>query len=228
MRRSLLHAFTNWFVKTFLRLDASGLENIPQQGGLLLATNHLSLLDAVIIFALVRRKDLTALVTTKYRRIPLISWLVNGVNGIWINREEADVEALRAARNHLKAGGGLGIAPEGTRSKTGGLIPAKTGVAFLADKSESVILPVAISGTESAFQKITHLQRPAIRIVFGQPFQLPRLPRQDRDAALQRNTDEIMCQIAALLPLQYRGVYAEHPRLKALLEARGPEVSILN
>jgi 1-acyl-sn-glycerol-3-phosphate acyltransferase len=97
------------------------------------------------------------------------------------------------------------------------LITAKTGVAFLADKSNATIVPSCITGSEHSLKKIFTLQRPKVRVQFGEPFHLPPLDRKDRESSLRRNTDEIMCRIAALLPIAYRGAYADHPRLKELL-----------
>jgi 1-acyl-sn-glycerol-3-phosphate acyltransferase len=113
----------------------------------------------------------------------------------------------------------LGIAPEGTRSLTGAMIPAKTGVAYLADKAGVPIIPVAIWGTEKAVAQLKRLRRPDIHVRFGKPLDLPKLERGDREAALQRNTDLIMCSIARMLPEKYRGVYAGHPCLEALSAA---------
>jgi 1-acyl-sn-glycerol-3-phosphate acyltransferase len=111
----------------------------------------------------------------------------------------------------------LGIAPEGTRSKTGALIAAKPGVAYLAAKAGVPALVMAVTGTEDAGKTILRLRKPRFRVVFGEIFDLPPLDRRDRDAALQRNADEMMCRIAALLPEKYRGVYADHPRLAEIL-----------
>ena len=82
-----------------------------------------------------------------------------------------------------------------------------------------VSLPVALTGTEDAVvvDRLKHLKRLQVRIVAGQPFTLPPVKGKDRDAAMQLYTDEVMCRIAALLPPERRGVYAEHPRLKELL-----------
>jgi 1-acyl-sn-glycerol-3-phosphate acyltransferase len=199
------------------RLEVRGLENIPVQGGFILCSNHLGIIDAPLVFAVVDRQDATALVANKYRHNLFLRPLINAVKGIWLNREEADAHALRAARHHLQQGGVLGIAPEGTRSKTGTIMQPKTGVAYLADKAGVPIIPMAIAGTEVAGRELRGLHRPRITVIIGQPFSLPPLGRENREAALQRNTDEIMCRIAALLPPKYWGVYAEHPRLKELL-----------
>ena len=216
--------FLRWLVHSLLsilcRLEVVGLENIPEQGGMIIAVNHLGRLDPALGFAVINRDDLTVLAAEKYQTHLLFKWAFRLVPGIFINRGEADLSALRQARQFLNKGGLLGVAPEGTRSNVGGLIEAKTGVAYLADKARLPVIPTAITGTESAVLGIVLFRRPPVKIVFGRPFVLPPLDRQDRSEALQRNTDEIMCQIAALLPAKYRGVYLDHPRLKELLEDR--------
>jgi len=219
MIRQFLHAAVNILFKLLSRVEAVGLENLPSHGGCIVACNHLSRIDPVLVFALGKRRDMTALVADKYKRNPFIRPLIVGVGGIWINREEADIHALREARQFLRNGGMLGIAPEGTRSHTGALIPAKTGTAYLADKAGVPVVPAAIYGSESAIRQLFHLRRPAIHIEFGKPFTLKPIGRSTRDADLQRNTDEIMCRIAAMLPQRYWGVYAGHARLKELLGA---------
>ncbi len=207
-----------WLIFRLLsRVNVSGLENVPRRGGILMAINHLSRVDPPLIYYLVGRNDASALVADSYRGNPLFRLVVNAVGGIWINRQEADIHALRLARAHLQGGGLLGVAPEGTRSHTGALIPAKTGVAYLADKADVPVLPAAISGTETAFAQLFRLRRPQIEVRFGEPFRLPPIDRRDREACLQRSTDEIMCRIARMLPPQYWGVYARHPRLEQLL-----------
>jgi 1-acyl-sn-glycerol-3-phosphate acyltransferase len=211
--------------KLFARVEVQGLEHIPAEGGFLLACNHFSRLDPALVFAVVDREDLTALVAEKYQRSLFFGWLVKAARGIYINREQADLSALRVAIDFLKRGGALGIAPEGTRSHTGKLMEGKTGVAYLADKAGLPVIPVAIWGTENAMQRLFHLRRPPIWMRVGQPFILDPVDRRQRAQVLQRNTEEIMCRIAALLPQQYRGVYAGHPRLAGLLAEEASESS---
>jgi 1-acyl-sn-glycerol-3-phosphate acyltransferase len=218
MLRTALYFIVRLFFAVFTRLEVQGVEVIPTEGAAILVSNHLGIMDAPLIFALLKRKDATSLVADTYQRQPFIRWVVNTVQGIWINREDADLHALRQARNFLQNGGLLGIAPEGTRSRTGVLMPAKTGAAYLADKVQGVrLIPAAIWGTEKLFSKLAGFHRPPVHVCIGEPFTLPPLERQDRSASLQRNTDEIMCRIAVMLPPEYRGVYADHPRLHELL-----------
>ncbi|MEJ2601623.1 MAG: lysophospholipid acyltransferase family protein [Anaerolineales bacterium] len=219
---NLIRIIIRGLFNTLTRVRIQGIENVPQTGACLLAVNHLSMLEPPLVFGLIKREKITALVAKKYRRKLFFRWLIRAVDGIWINREETDFQALREALTFLKDGGALGIAPEGTRSHTGALIKAKTGVAYLADKAGVPVVPVAVSGTETAFAKLKRLKRPHIEIKFGKPFHLPPVQRSTRAEDLQRNTDEIMCQLAALLPPAYRGVYADHSRLKELLQAEPP------
>jgi 1-acyl-sn-glycerol-3-phosphate acyltransferase len=225
MIRQFLHAAVNFLFKLLSRVEAVGLDNLPPQGACIVACNHMSRIDPVLVFALGKRRDMTALVADKYKRNPLIRPLIVAVGGIWINREEADIQALREARRLLRNGGMLGIAPEGTRSQTGALIQAKTGTAYLADKAGVPVIPAAVYGSETAVSQLFHFHRPAIHIEFGTPVILEPIHRDNRDADLDRNTDEIMCRIAAMLPERYWGVYAGHPRLKELLRDKGETIS---
>lgn len=217
MLRALLHGLLRFLFAVLARVETEGLENIPRTGGVIIAVNHLSYLDAPLVFALSDRKDLTAMVADKYLKKPLFRFVVNAVNGIWINRESTDFAALRAARDYLRNGGAMGIAPEGTRSPDGQLLEAKTGVAYLAEKAGVPVVPVAITGTHHGIRRMAGLQFPRIKVVAGEPFYVPPFDRSGRAEALQRSTDEIMLRLAALLPEAYRGYYKDHPRLSEFL-----------
>ncbi len=211
--RKWLKSTLSFLFRTLTRLEVKGLENLPDEGGCILAVNHLSILDPPLVFSLLARDDAIAMIAKKYQRNPFFRWIIDCTQAIWVDREKPDYRALRTAVRYLRQGGMIGIAPEGTRSATGALMRPKPGVAYLAAKADVPIVPVAISGTENAIRMWFRLRRPAIRVEFGKPFTLPPLERTDREASLRRNTDEIMCQIARLLPPSYRGVYANHPRL---------------
>ena len=218
LKRKLLYIFSTTFFRWLSRLSVFGLENIPKQGPAILAVNHTGILDAPLIFSLIPRTDPTALVAKKHLKNPFLRIIVNIVGGIWINRDEADTAAIRAAREHLKKGGLLGIAPEGTRSSSGDLDYGKNGVVYLAEKAGVPIIPVAISGTFKGMKKMLSLKRPEIVVRVAEPIQLRPVSRNDREIILQQYTDEIMCQIAAMLPPFQRGVYAEYARTTELLE----------
>lgn len=215
---SAIRFFFKVVIYLIIKLKVEGLEFIPKEGGYIIATNHLSVLDPPLVYLLLNRDDVTALVAKKHQKNPLFRWVVNIIGGIWLNREEADARAIRAATQHLNSGGVLGISPEGTRSPTRALIQPKTGASYLADRARAIIVPVAIMGTEEAFSRLFTFRRIPVTVRFGEPFTLPPIDRKERDEGLRRNTDEIMSRIAVLLPPEYQGVYADNPRVRELSE----------
>lgn len=218
---------TRWLIRLLFRLIARievvGLENVPASGGLVAVTNHIGRLDPGLAYCLLDRDDIIMLVAEKYREVAVTRWLAQAVDGIWVDRFNADLNAVRTCLRRLKQGGVMVIAPEGTRSPSGALIQARSGAGYLAAKSGAPIVPTAIMGTEDSVVKarLKRLRRVDVRVHFGQPFKLPPLPMDGRERVLQAYDDEIMCRIAALLPPERRGVYAEHPRLRQLLAASG-------
>ena len=105
--------------------------------------------------------------TTKYqRKLRLSRWFTDIAEGIWIDRDIADFTAIRKASEVLAKGWALGIAPEGTRSKTGQMQEGKPGTIMLALKSGAPIVPVALTGTEDALKKLTAPAPPAYHRYF--------------------------------------------------------------
>ena len=208
MIRKALKVIFRILFRLFTTVEISGLENVPQKQGFILAPNHLGVMDAPLMFAMIPREDVSALVAKKHQKNLLFSLVVNIVGGIWLNRDEADTQALRAAIKFLQNGGVLGISPEGTRSKSGTLLPGKTGIAYVADKANAPVLPAAITGTHQGIKRLLTFHRPHITIRFGELLTFQPLERKNRDRQMKENTDFIMCQIAAMLPPEYRGAYS--------------------
>ena len=182
-----------------------------------MTTNPLGRMDIPVLFINGVRDDLTALVTDKYRQNLFIKWFVNTADAIWIDRTRADFSAFQAAFQALRKDMVLGISPEGTRSKTQALQEGKPGAILLATKLDIPIVPVGISGTETAWQKFKKLRKPHIIAQYGPAYRLPQLDKSRREAHFKELTDEVMCRIAACLPRQYRGVYENHPRTLQLI-----------
>lgn len=218
LERKLLIKILSFLYKTLTRTEVIGAQNIPDKGGIIIATNHMSRVDVPLLFITPNRPDISALAADKYKRHPFFSIVLNAAHVIWLDREKADFSALTTARQHIQNGGAIGIAPEGTRSKTGSLIEGKAGTALLAARAGCPIIPVGITGTEKAVRTLLTLHRPKLVVRYGKAFKLPAFTRGDRSVWLAECTDEIMCRIAVLLPEQYRGIYSNHPRLKELLK----------
>jgi 1-acyl-sn-glycerol-3-phosphate acyltransferase len=194
-----------------------GLENIPSQGPYILVANHLSRVDGPLLLTVIKNNNVTGWAAAKYRSHPLFGPIVRLGGGIFIRRGEVDRDALTAGVSWLREGNIFGLAPEGTRSKTGALVRAKTGAAYLADITKAPILPIAIMGTESFMHNLLRLRRSHLTVRIGALFHLPPLTENERLKGLRRHADEIMCRIAAMMAPNYHGFYTDHPRLKQLL-----------
>ncbi len=218
--------FTRFLIRFLLRLltrvEVRGRENIPTTSNFIIAANHIGLVDAFLPFYVINHTNLVLLVGEKWEKQWIMRWLGRGLNFLFVDRFNPDLKAIREVIARMKHGEVLVITPEGTRSKVGSLIEGKPGVSYLAAKMGYPLAPVGISGTfdKVFFGQLKRLHRPHIVASIGPAFNLPPLPTeaQSRDEALKADTDEIMCRIAALLPQEQRGVYADHPRLKELLE----------
>lgn len=210
-------------MKHLTRTNFIGLENVPLTGGVLLACNHMSRMDIPVLFITPNRPKMTALVTTKYLKYPLLRWFIVTAEGVWLDRDTADFAAFRKAVKALDEGKALGISPEGTRSQTASLLEGKPGTALLALRAGVPIVPVALIGTEDAVEKMKRFKRPHITAEYGKPIYSEPLDHNQRDDQLQTLTEEIMCQIASMLPEKYHGFYKDHPRVKELMAAREKE-----
>ena len=219
MKFRTLRSIVRFIMKIIADIEIHGIDKLPQ-GNVILAANHLGRLDTAVLLCVIDHEDIIMAIAEKYKDHPLFGAIGRAANAIWLNRFEADFGALRQILARMEQGGMLVIAPEGTRSKTEALQEAKPGVAFLAGKSGYPVLPVAVTGTEDrgVVENLKRFRRSKIVIRGGELFTIEIPKGKGREQAMRAATDEIMCQIGALLPEKYRGVYADHPRLKELLE----------
>jgi 1-acyl-sn-glycerol-3-phosphate acyltransferase len=194
---------------------AGALDRIPRQGALIIAANHLSNADGVLVGgwltpALGRR--IHWLGKREMVEWPLLGRLARAGSVHPVDRGTADIEAFRLAQRILDEGHVLVVFPEGTRSPTGALQEAKDGLAMLALRTGATILPVGVAGTDRFWPRGRY-PRPGGRLTLrvGEPFRLADvLPADlDRRTAKALATKAIMARIAALLPARHRGVYAD-------------------
>jgi 1-acyl-sn-glycerol-3-phosphate acyltransferase len=221
--RNMLRFLVRLLIDLVARVEVRGVENVPQDSAFVIASNHLGFIDTFMVYYALDRWDLFVLIGEKWGRIPFFRWVGKYFNFVFIDRFNPDLKALRDVILRMRAGQVLVIAPEGTRSHTGSLIEGKPGVSYLAAKLGYPIVPAAVTGTPDRIilDDLRHLRRARVTVTAGPVFHLPPLPVKEREQALQEDTDEIMCRIAALLPEELRGVYRGHPKLKDLLTAGG-------
>lgn len=220
MSYRIAHFLIRFVIKLVSRMEVYGIENIDGiNGGTMAVSNHLGRLDVALMYTYVDRKDVLVLVAEKYQKYALVRWFVKALGAVFIDRYNADLNTMRIAMKHLKQGKAIALAPEGTRSPTGALIEAKSGASYLAARTGAWVVPIGIHGSEdkAVMHALRHFRRAHVYARIGKPFKFPPLPAENREEILCAYTDEMMCQIAALLPENYRGFYADHPRLKELL-----------
>jgi 1-acyl-sn-glycerol-3-phosphate acyltransferase len=218
--RDFIRSLIRLIFNLIARVEVRGYENLPKEGSFVITTNHLGIADVPIAFYALDRWDMFVMIGEKWQNVGLFRWVGKYFNFVFIDRFNPDIKTLRRVISLMQENNILVIAPEGTRSRTGALIEAKPGASYLAAKLNRPIVPVGITGTEdqALLANLKKLRRGYITVTAGPVFILPPLPRENRDETLQQYTDDIMCHIAALLPEKYRGVYANHPKLKELLQ----------
>jgi 1-acyl-sn-glycerol-3-phosphate acyltransferase len=190
------------------RVDAAALDKVPRRGPLILVANHVNFLDVPVGYTHLQPRPLTGLAKIETWDDPFLGFLADLWRAIPVRRGEADLEALRRSLEALEAGHILAIAPEGTRSGDGRLQPGYPGVVLLALRSKAPLLPLVYYGHEGFRENLRRLRRTPFHIAVGRPFYLEARGEKVTPEVRQQMLDEIMYQLAALLPLEYHGVYA--------------------
>lgn len=203
-----LHHAIGFLLRLLARLEVEGLEHIPEQGPYLLVINHLHWLDAPMMMAIFPHRAYV-FAGEKWAVNPVLGPLFRSLDAIFVHRGEVDRQALRQALAVLEGGGILGLAPEGTRSKTGAMQQGRSGAAFMAFRTGVKLVPAVAWGQEKVFPSLRRLRRARVHVVFGPPFEPPAVAGKVGPAEIHQFTAEIMYRLAAMLPAEYRGVYAD-------------------
>ncbi|MCO5177055.1 MAG: 1-acyl-sn-glycerol-3-phosphate acyltransferase [Thermomicrobiales bacterium] len=200
-------------LRVTLRLRVAGVANIPKRGGAIVICNHLGWFDPPILDAACPRPILF-MAKEEFMNYPILRWFAKQSGAFPVRRGTADRKALQHAQNLIADGLFVGMFPEGTRSKTGSLQRAFTGASLVVVRSNALVIPCIMVGTEDLPMSGTKERKrrrfwPKVRVVYGEPFRLAsRMPSGER-YSLDELTDAMMIEIARMLPPQYRGVYAD-------------------
>jgi len=211
-----------WMIRTgtsvLCRIDTGSLSDVPAHGPLILVMNHINSLEVPLLSAHLQPRQMTGVAKVETWANPLMGWLFDQWEAIPVRRGEADVLAVKRSLAVLAGGGILAVAPEGTRSYSGRLLRARPGVVTLALHSGAPILPVAHWGGEKFSGNLRRMRRTDFHIRVGRPFTLrdggQRLTHEVRQAMV----DEIMVELAALMPEFYRGDYSGFPTTQQYLQ----------
>jgi 1-acyl-sn-glycerol-3-phosphate acyltransferase len=171
------------------RARATGVENIPREGPVIIACNHLSYLDPPVMGSFVPRR-INYMAKAELFRIPVLGPAIRAVGAYPVDRHGSAKAAIKRSVEVLRDGGVIGIFPEGTRNASGAAEPRK-GAALLASLSGAPVVPACILGSERA------KRLGQIKVAFGTPLRLPA-DRKATSDDLAKFTDEIMGAIHAL------------------------------
>ena len=194
------------------RIEVEGRENVPEEGGAILAPNHLSVLDHFVLATTLPRR-ITYVGKAEYMDDWKTKYLFPALGMIPIDRGggSAANRALEAAARVLRQGELFGIYPEGTRSRDGKLHKGHTGVARLAMRTGCPIIPVGLQGTLEVQQPDSSVPKPfkVMRVRLGRPISMARFGDQTRNRLVLREiTDELMYEIRELSGQEYVDTYA--------------------
>ena len=207
----------NWFINFLIRvytritcrIDAPDLHNFPKHGPLIAIANHTGQIEVPLLFAHLQPRKLSGWAKAESWDNKFLNW----VFGVWgiipVRRGEADMHALKEALRALEKGVIFGVAPEGTRNNTGVLKRALPGTVIIALHSGAPIIPIAHWGGENFMKNFKHFKRTDFHVRVGGPFKLKVDGVKVTGEVRQQIVDEMMYELAKLLPEEYRGEYSD-------------------
>jgi len=180
----------------FFRVRVEGRHNIPQKGGFVVAINHCSYVDPVII-GVAAGRELWYLAKAELFSVPGLGWLIRNLNAMPVDRRRGDRSAIMTWTQLLRAGRPVLIFPEGTRNKKPGFLKPRPGLGMLVHRTQVPVLPAYISGTTHIWKTVLGLDTLTVR--FGSPIQFcaNQLPERRKDA-YDFISKEVMLQIGKI------------------------------
>ena len=192
---------------TYFRWRVCNPERVPLSGPVILASNHASILDPPLVGSALPR-GINYLARESLFRFPGIGALLRSWSAVPVDRDGAGAKGLKAILNRLLAGGGIILFPEGTRTRDGALLPARSGIGLIVVKSTAPVIPVRVFGTFAAYGRDLKIPRPyPVVVKYGRPMDFAALRAEAKTCDKQRLkviyqevADELMAAIAKLEP----------------------------
>jgi 1-acyl-sn-glycerol-3-phosphate acyltransferase len=205
----MVNAFFYALTGIICDVNSDALELVPERGPLILVSNHVNVLEIPVIVPRLGDRPISGFFASYRLESRWMRWLLTTYGGVAVRRGTPDITALEAAAQRIRAGDIFALAPEGTRSGDGVLGRGRAGVVLLALETGAPIMPVVHHGDAQWQSNLKKLRRTPFNIEVGTPFRLN--PRHEKVTRVIRQSmiDEIMVQMATLLPPSWRGEYAD-------------------
>lgn len=189
----ILQIVFSTFFKLFFRAEIIDKENLPEEGAVILAANHMSNWDPPLLATFLKR-PVAYMAKEELFEHPIFGSAIRACHSFPVKRGAADRAAIKTAITALKQGYCLGIFPEGTRSRTGKMHKAEAGVGLIAAMTKAPVVPAAIIGTDKIFANGGHF--PKVKVIYGKPMHFTG-DRKDK-ASLEAFSQSIMDEIAKM------------------------------
>ena len=192
-----------WWLRFKFNVQVTGRENVPDAGGVIIASNHASYLDPPLMACPLANRVVRFMARDTLFKHPVLRWYMLRTGVVPLSRDRGDVGAIKVAIQLLKSGNCVGLFPEGTRTMDGNLQQAKGGIGFLIAKASVPVVPLYISGSYEAYPKGSKKIKPhPISLHYGPAITLNELELKDERGKV--DFDQIgrlvMDRIAALKP----------------------------
>lgn len=197
-----------FLLRRICRVYDSELGEIPDKGPAVIAMNHINFLEVPLMFTHLKPRPVYGIVKKETWKSKILGFFGNSWEAIPVDRDNPGFSTMRKFREILCGKGMLLIAPEGTRSGTGTLKRGNPGIVSIAMHSNAMIIPVAHYGGEKIWKNIKSFRRTKFYIKTGEPFKIKQ-DKKMNSRTRHEATDEIMLQIAKLLPKQMHGIYKD-------------------
>jgi 1-acyl-sn-glycerol-3-phosphate acyltransferase len=195
-------------VGAVFRIDVAEFKKVPAEGPIIVIANHINTLEVPLMLSHLHPRLVTGMAKSDAWKNPIYRVLYNIYRAVPVRRGEVDLNAIKLCMERLSEKYVLAVAPEGTRSRDGKMRQARAGVAILAVKSGAPVMPMSHIGSENMGKNLRSLKRTPFILKVGNQFTVDLHGERMNKEVSQQVTDEMMWQIAAMLPPFYRGYYS--------------------